>query len=266
VRGLPAILALDFDGVLCDGRPEYFESSCRAYGHLWSPLALGRIRRLRSAFYRLRPVIKSGWEMPVLLRAIIEQIPPERVRAAWPTVRDRIVSRIGGTHEEAIGVTRRALDDVRRDWLRLAPQTWLDANRPYAPLPILRRIVAGVPRTVVVTTKEGEFTRRILDKWHVEVAEVAGKERGEHKCDNLAELLGTLPDPTAEVWFVEDRMETLEDVIDCTARDPRLARVRLFLAEWGYTTAVARAKARTHDRIRLLDRATFARGVAHWPR
>ena len=32
---IPNILALDFDGVLCDGMREYFETSRRTYVHIW---------------------------------------------------------------------------------------------------------------------------------------------------------------------------------------------------------------------------------------
>ena len=33
---IPNILALDFDGVLCDGMREYFEASRRTYMKIWS--------------------------------------------------------------------------------------------------------------------------------------------------------------------------------------------------------------------------------------
>ena len=32
---IPDILALDFDGVLCDGMREYFEASRRTYMRVW---------------------------------------------------------------------------------------------------------------------------------------------------------------------------------------------------------------------------------------
>jgi phosphoglycolate phosphatase-like HAD superfamily hydrolase len=258
----PPAVALDFDGVLCDGRAEYFEASCRAYGHVWSPLTLSR--RFRSAFYRLRPTIMSGWEMPVLLRAIVRGTPERRMLADWPAVRDGLLATLPLPRAQAVALIRKALDDVRRDWIRVAPDEWIGKHRPYLPLPVLRRVLAAAPRASVVTTKEGEFARRILDGWNVRVADLAGKERGEHKCDNLVELLEGLPADGA-LAFVEDRLETLECVVGCSARDPRLARVRLYLASWGYTTAGARARARRQGRIRLLALSAFARGPAAWP-
>lgn len=200
--------------------------------------------------------------MPLLVRALVTGATDRRVLASWTTVREAVVRTIELPREETVALVRAALDAVRRDWIRVAPDAWLGAHRPYVPLPALRRLVARPARTVVVTTKEGEFARRILDTWRVGVAAVHGKERGEHKCDNLRELLDADP---GELWFVEDRLETLECVAACTPAVPELARVRLFLAAWGYNVPAARAAARRHPRIRLLSRAAFARGLAAWP-
>ena len=66
---VPDILALDFDGVLCEGSREYFETSRRTYARVW-PHAPGPGAERFEAFRALRPVIETGWEMPLLLRAI----------------------------------------------------------------------------------------------------------------------------------------------------------------------------------------------------
>ena len=203
--------------------------------------------------------------MPVLVRALVARMREARILTRWAEARDEVLGAVPLPRAEVIGVIRDAVDGVRRDWIRVAPEAWLAAHRPYVPLPTLRRVVGEPPRTVVVTTKEGEFARRILDGWAVTIEDVHGKERGEHKCDNLVELMADRRLGDGEVWFVEDRLETLEDVVRCTARDPRLDRVRLFLAAWGYNTPAARRIAREHPRIRLLDKRDFARGVDRWP-
>ena len=66
---IPDVLALDFDGVLCDGMREYFETSRRTHGKAWPGEPVPG-EEWYAAFRRLRPVIFSGWEMPLLLRAI----------------------------------------------------------------------------------------------------------------------------------------------------------------------------------------------------
>jgi hypothetical protein len=128
----------------------------------------------------------------------------------------------------------------------------------------LRRLIAQPARAVLVTTKEGDFARRILDHWGLRLADIQGKEAGTHKCDNLRELIGAFAAGRGRrprLWFVEDRLETLQHV---TAH-PDLDDVGLFLASWGYNTSAARETARADPRIRLLDLETFRRGPTAWP-
>jgi len=65
---IPQILALDFDGVICDGLI------------IFKPLGAPTVKSKPSlptppadsaSFYQLRPVIETGWEMPVLIRALV---------------------------------------------------------------------------------------------------------------------------------------------------------------------------------------------------
>ena len=78
---------------------------------------------------------------------------------------------------------------MRRDWIAGDRRGWLALNVPYCGLDEVRRLVAEPERAVVVTTKEGEFTRLVLDDWQVRMADVQGKEAGSHKCDNLRALI-----------------------------------------------------------------------------
>src|SRR4029453_4631340 len=54
--GPPDLLALDFDGVLCDGMREYFEASRRTYMKIW-PTDTVPGEDLFPAFRPLRPAI-----------------------------------------------------------------------------------------------------------------------------------------------------------------------------------------------------------------
>jgi phosphoglycolate phosphatase-like HAD superfamily hydrolase len=260
---VPSILALDFDGVLCDGIREYFEASRRACARTW-PEEPAPGEELFPSFQRLRPVITSGWEMPLLLRAIAGARPEAVIARDWEAVRDELVASgrlAGGALVRALG---RTLDEVRREWIAADPGGWLERNVPYCRLEELRRLVAEPERAVLVTTKEGEFARLILDRWRVRLADVQGKETGAHKCDNLRGLIAAYAAARGRrplVWFVEDRLETLRHV----ATHPDLGDVGLFLAAWGYNTHETREAARGDGRIRLLDLDRFTRGLAAWP-
>ncbi|MGH7368624.1 MAG: HAD family hydrolase [Candidatus Rokuibacteriota bacterium] len=259
---IPDILALDFDGVCCDGLREYFETSRRAYARTWPHPPPGD--DAFEAFCALRPVILSGWEMPVLLRAIAQGRPRAEILGAWERVRGEIVAAGPLGAESLIARLGRALDDVRREWIAADAPAWLALHAPYASVEELRRLVAEPARSVLVTTKEGAFARLVLDHWGVGLAEVQGKETGAHKCDNLRALVarwvaerGGRP----RLAFVEDRLETLQHV----ATHPDLDDVALFLAAWGYNTEATRAAARVDGRIRLLTLEQFRRGAGVWP-
>jgi hypothetical protein len=259
---IPDILALDFDGVCCDGLREYFEVSRRVIVRLWPGEAPGG--EAFEAFCALRPVILSGWEMPVLLRAIGQGRARAEILAGWERVRDEIVGAGTPAGAELIARLRHEVDEVRREWIAADAPSWLALHAPYAAVEELRRLVAEPSRSVLVTTKEGAFARMILEHWDVRLAEVHGKEAGEHKCLNLRALIAGF---TAErgrrprLAFVEDRLETLQHVVT----HPDLDDVALFLAAWGYNTEAAREVARADPRIRLLTLEQFRRGIAAWP-
>ncbi|HEX9479674.1 MAG TPA: HAD family hydrolase [Methylomirabilota bacterium] len=259
----PDILALDFDGVCCDGMREYFETSRRTHAEVWPAEPMPAADHLE-AFATLRPVILSGWEMPVLLHAITQGRPPAEILGGWEGVRDEVVKGgplAGPALIERLGQT---LDRVRRARIATDLPGWLGLHAPYGPVEELRRLVAEPAQAVLVTTKEGEFARLILDGWEVRLADVQGKEAGVHKCLNLRGLIaawvaahGRRP----RLAFVEDRLQTLQHV----TTHPDLDDVALFLAAWGYNTEATRATAAADPRIRLLTLEQFRRGTATWP-
>jgi hypothetical protein len=261
-RLVPDILALDFDGVLCDGMSEYFETSRRTYARVWPDDAVPT-DDLYPVFRALRPVIMSGWEMPLLLRAIAHGPGAERIAQNWEAIRDELSSADPAGRAALAGRLERTLDAVRRQWIAADPEGWLERNVPYLALDELRRLVAEPERAVLVTTKEGEFARRILDHWALPLADIQGKEAGTHKCDNLRALIAGYADARGRrprLWFVEDRIETLQHV----ATHADLSDVGLYLATWGYNTEAARSAARGDGRIRALGLDEFRRGAAAW--
>ncbi|MCI0549089.1 MAG: HAD family hydrolase [Candidatus Rokubacteria bacterium] len=259
----PDVLALDFDGVLCDGMREYFETSRRTHARIW-PAGPVVGDDAFPAFRRLRPVITTGWEMPLLLRAIALGQPEAALATGWEAARDRLVAAGDGLRGPAlIDRLTHDLDDVRRQWLAADPGGWLAENIPYCRPEELRRLVAETGRAVLVTTKEGEFARRILDDWGVTLAGIEGKEAGTHKCENLRALIAdhvTAHGRRPRLWFVEDRLETLQHV----TTHPDLGDVGLFLAAWGYNTEATRASVAGDPRVRLLDLARFRQGLTAW--
>jgi hypothetical protein len=259
---IPNVLALDFDGVLCDGMREYFEASRRSYMKIW-PDEKAPGEDTFPEFRALRPVIMTGWEMPLLLRAIIQGRRESIILQDWEGVRHELVNS-GPLHGDALaGALTQTLDKVRRRWIATDPRDWLERNVPYCQIEEIRRLVSEPERTVLVTTKEGEFARQILCHWGVRLAGIQGKEAGTHKCDNLRGLIAdymAMHGRRPCLWFVEDRLETLQHV----TTHPDLEDVGLFLAAWGYNTPETRASVWGDKRIHLLDLDQFRRGFTSW--
>jgi len=131
---------------------------------------------------------------------------------------------------------------------------------------VVQALDSGV-HVVVVTTKAERFARALLAAGHPRLATlpVSGREpgRGVPKAESLLRLAQAhgLADGAAELWFVEDLLETLEAV----GATPGLRAARLFLAAWGYNTLEHRAAAAASGRVAVMSLADFAAPFARWP-
>jgi phosphoglycolate phosphatase-like HAD superfamily hydrolase len=241
------ILALDFDGVICDGMAEYWQTAWRTYTQVWQLDRLEPSPGVAEKFRELRPLIEVGWEMPVLIRALTLGISTERMHSSWQRIRDRILAdgRLSGVK------VSQQLDSVRDSWIQQDPASWLRLHQFYpGVVEMLKELPARKIQPVIITTKESRFVTQLLQNQGIELASefVWGKELKRSKIDSLKQILdrGSKKSPT--VWFVEDRLSTLAKI----ATQPELESVKLYLAEWGYNTIAEREAALQQSRIHTL--------------
>lgn len=263
VTGAPVVLALDFDGVVCDGRAEYFESARRACALTWpGPAPLPSVA---ARFAALRPLVEGGWEMPLLLHALLGGVDDSAVgdRRAWVETAKTMLAQTGAT-AEALG---RTLNRVRDEWFAADPAGWVAHHVMYPGVP--ERMEAALDdgvRVVIVTTKAERFARALLAAHSARLGTlpIVGREpsRVIPKVETLARLAREHgAGDGAGLWFVEDLLETL----DAVRRAPGLGSARLFLAAWGYNTIEDRARVGLTPRIGLLSRPRFTATFAEWP-
>ncbi len=259
------VLALDFDGVLCDGRAEYFEAARRAYRQIW-PAALSVPDSAARVFAAYRPLVESGWEMPVLLHAVVAGEPPTALidRAAWLATARRLLDG-AGLVRDTVG---RALNQVRDEWFARDPGDWVRHNVFYPGVVprLVQTLTDGTP-IAVVTTKAERFARALLAAQDPRLGDLptVGREPGRTipKPESLVRLAAAHGlQPGAEgLWFVEDLLETL-DAVHAT---PALGAARLFLADWGYNTLEQRASVGWRRHVRLLSLAAWTTPFSAWP-
>lgn len=230
----PGLLVLDFDGVVCDGMGEFFESSARALAEVrGKPVARGP--ELQTRFAALRPVVESGWEMVVLLGVLAETDASGdaalRDGARWAAARDAYVR----THALERGRLTTALDTTRERWLAQEERAWLASHRFYDGVAAwLQRLIAEGQLFYVLSTKNKRFLERLVlwQKVPLRSDRIIGKaEPKREKWNVLRALAASHGVSVADVWFVEDRFATL---VDMRRHAPDLAGARLFLADWGY--------------------------------
>jgi phosphoglycolate phosphatase-like HAD superfamily hydrolase len=254
----PTILALDFDGVICDGLIEYFEVAWRTYCQIWSPANDTPPDDLALRFYRLRPVIETGWEMPVLIKALVDGIPDEKILQEWLTIAPQILLN-DKLQAKEIGAK---LDNLRDEWINTDLDGWLSLHKFYSG--VVEKIQATVGSEVklyIITTKEGRFVQQLLQQQGINLppAAIFGKEVKRPKYEILQELIQAAEN-TVSLWFVEDRLKTLQLVQQQT----NLENVKLFLADWGYNTQPERKAAQNDPRIELLSLSQFAKNFSAW--
>ncbi|MEB3355672.1 MAG: HAD family hydrolase [Synechococcales bacterium] len=256
----PDILALDFDGVICDGLIEYFQTAWQAYCDIWTLSERTPPDGLAERFYALRPVVETGWEMPVLLRSLLLGSTDEEVLADWQAIAHQRVD-IENLNTAELAA---AVDGVRDQWIQRDPDQWLSLHRFYpGVIEKLRQILAGDTQVYIISTKEGRFIQQLLAREELALAEdrILGKEVKRPKDQTLRALIrqwvegGETP---PSLWFVEDRLKTLQIV----QSHPDLAEVHLFLAAWGYNTQADRDRAQADPRIHLLTLEQFAQDFA----
>lgn len=254
----PRLLALDFDGVLCNGLREYFQTSWRVYQQVWPDQEDQQgmaMSALEQEFSQLRPVITVGWEMPLLLRAILEGTPAPDILQNWPQVRDRLLA----TYNLTATDLGERVDGLRDRWIERDWQSWLALHTFYeGVVTALQRWQTQGQPLAIVTTKEQRFVTYLLEQAGISFPPEAiyGKDQQQPKPVILKSLQSTYGAP---LWFVEDRLGALLQV----AATPELGETELFLATWGYTTASDRAHVEAHPRIHLLSLEQFCQ-FPHW--
>lgn len=254
----PNILALDFDGVICDGLLEYFASTKRAYQQIWSQELDDR---LATSFYRLRPVIETGWEMPVMLRALVLGISEEAILKDFQAIALQIVK---SEQLEPKSLVQR-LDGARDSWIKQNLEEWLGLHRFYpGVIEHLQQILQNGVTVYIVTTKEGRFAHRLLQQQGVNLppSQIIGKESKRPKYETLRMLQKQhqQPDSQFSIFFVEDRLKALQLV----TQQPDLDYVNLFLADWGYNLESDRIFATQDQRLKLLSLADFTADFSVW--
>jgi len=256
----PAILALDFDGVVCDTVREGCRSAWQVCRELVGFPGERPAPEAAAAFVRLRPALEHGWEFPVLTLAIADGIPEPEILAGFQSVwRRRLLDKYRLDPAQLAA----RFDEVRDRTIAKSMDDWLADQALYPGMAArLNAALAGGIRIFVITTKEGRFAHRLLEVHGVRlpIERVWGKEAKRPKPELLRVLRQQEAVEYERIWFVEDRLKTLQAV----TREPDLAGVGLFLALWGYVMPGDQGEAAATPRLTPLTLERFCGAFDTW--
>jgi phosphoglycolate phosphatase-like HAD superfamily hydrolase len=246
------VFALDFDGVLVDSASETAISAWRAGQTIWPEWQGPQPpEALLQRFRRLRPVLETGHEAIVLMRLVHQGVADEIVLEGFPDLCREVMP---STHLSAHELTAR-FGRARDAWIAADLNGWLARQRFYPQvLEPLRQALRSHP-VYILTTKQQRFALTLLGSVGLDLGEdrIFGLESARPKEDVLKELMRSPALAGGRFHFVEDRLATLERVL----QRGDLAEVRLYLAAWGYNTPQQRARAAAGGRIRVWTSEQF---------
>ena len=254
---MPTILALDFDGVICDGRLEYFESGWRTYCQVWDSLSTNPPEGLSDRYKRLSAVVETDRDVALLVRALMLEISDAQILDTWYTLAPQLLAKDQITETTVV----EKFVQVRDDWMTSDREGWL-ACQPFYPgiRDRLLEILASPVQLVVVTNRSQRFAQELLQVQGISLPDdhVFGKQEQRPKFKVVRSLKTSVTNPT--IWFVEDHVKALHLV----EQQPDLINVQMFLTDWGFNTPTVRTSIQANPRIRLLSLPQFLQDFTAW--
>ena len=246
------LLALDFDGVICDSARECFVVAVRTSAEIFPEDPLGAAAEtddaLEARFVEIMPLGNRAEDFGVALLALARGRALED-QAAYDAFRASLdPDRLRAFHVRFY--------ELRAAWAAADRAGWLARMPVYPGLgDVLRRRARDV-QLAIATSKDRASVRAILAAHGLSELFperlVLDKEAGAKKHDHVQRLAARGGCAVAEVTFVDDKVNHLEDVA--------ALGTRCVLAAWGYNGARERRLAEARGFL-VCDLAGFERAV-----
>jgi len=226
------IFLFDFDGVIVDGMHEYWHSSllaCEKY--LNSPyISVDQklYQRVPNTFKEIRPWVKYGWEMVLIVHEIIKTENPIKNLKKDDFINNyhQNCQRILKDNSWNAEYLQKILDKSRKYQIDKDFKSWVNLHNPFFEvINFMEELKKRKIKTGIITTKGGIFAEKILKQLNIFPEFIFGYESGT-KIKIAEELTQTYE----ILGFIEDRKKTLIDF----KQNSETSHIPCFLADWGY--------------------------------
>ena len=226
------LFLFDFDGVIVDGMNEYWNSAllaCEKY--LKSPdifIDQNLYKQVSNTFIEIRPWVKYGWEMLIIVHEIIKKENPLN-----PNNKNDFLNKYHQNCEEILldnswisEDLQKCLDKSRKYQIDKDFDNWINLHKPfYEVINFIERLNKEKIKTGIITTKGKLFAERILEKLNIFPELIFGYESG-----TKIEIASKLTNNYKIMGFIEDRKKTLIDIKE----NADTKHIPCYLADWGY--------------------------------
>ena len=245
------IFLFDFDGVVIDGMHEYWHSSLLACDkYLNSPyISIDHklYKIIPNSFKEIRPWVKYGWEMILIVHEIIKTENPLKNNNQDDFINNyhanchKILNENSWVAEDL----QKILDKSRKYQIDKDFESWVNLHNPFFEvINFMKELNKREIKTGIITTKGKLFTEKILEQLNIFPEYIFGYESGTkvkiaEKLTQNYEILG----------FIEDRKKTLIDI----KQNLETSHIPCFLADWGYLKKSDRYKLSNEIKLLKLD-------------
>jgi len=226
------IFLFDFDGVIVDGMNEYWHSSllaCEKYLNS-SCISIDQklYKKVPNTFQEIRPWVKYGWEMVLIVHEIIKKDKPIKSINKDDFINNyqQNCQKILKNNSWIAEDLQKILDESRKYQIDKDFKMWVNLHNPFFEvIHFMKELRKRSIKTGIITTKGKIFAEKILNELNIFPEFIFGYESGTkikiaEKLTKNFEILG----------FIEDRKKTLLDL----KQNPRTGHIPCFLADWGY--------------------------------
>ena len=226
------LFLFDFDGVIVDGMNEYWHSSLLAFEKfINSPKILidqNLYKQVSNTFIEMRPWVKYGWEMLVMVHQIIKREDPLNNENKCDFLNryhqncQKVLLENSWVPEEL----QRGLDEARKYQIDKDFDSWIKLHRPFHEvIDFIEKIKKDNIKAAIITTKGKIFASKILKKLNICPELIFGYESG-----TKVQIISKLSREFEIMGFIEDRRNTLLDI----KQNPVTKNIPCYLADWGY--------------------------------
>ena len=226
------VFLFDFDGVIVDGMDEYWHSSllaCEKY--LNSPYITvdqKLYKKVPNTFKEIRPWVKFGWEMVLIVHEIIKTENPLKNinKDDFINKYHQNCQKILKNNSWSAEDLQKILDKSRKYQIDKDFETWVNLHNPFFEIiNFMEELKKRGIKTGIITTKGKIFAEKILKQLNIFPEFIFGYESG-----TKIKIAEELTQAYEILGFIEDRKKTLIDI----KQNLETSHIPCFLADWGY--------------------------------